>query len=104
MKTKSKHDLINQLRRIEKIFYSIPDWINDEHYPYMRQMNLAQAIAEDYHNNINNYLGDYPIDDAEEFYRRYDLQIPISVYAAHHSEYTKYLTDKSQQLWKKKFL
>lgn len=93
MKTKSKRDLINQLGRIEKIFYSIPDWFDDEHYPYMGQMNLAKAIAEDYHNNINGYLGDYPIDDAEEFYRRYDLQIPAYIYAAKHSFYTKYLTN-----------
>ena len=94
MRTKSKKDLIEQLKRIEKIFYSIPDWINDEHYPYMGQMNLAQSLAEDYHNNINNYLGDYDVEDEKEFYRRYDLQIPKEIYAAHHSEYTKYLINK----------
>lgn len=88
---KSKKDLIEQLRRIERIFYSIPDWVNDEHYPYMGQMKLAQAIAEDYHNNINNYLGDYDLEDEQEFNRRYDLKISKEVYAAHHSEYTKYL-------------
>ena len=93
---KSKKDLIEQLRRIERTFYSIPDWINDEHYPYMGQMNLAKAIAEDYHNNINNYLGDYDLEDEQEFNRRYDLKIPKEVYAATHSEYTEYLINRNK--------
>ena len=93
---KSKKDLIEQLRRIERIFYSIPDWINDEHYPYMGQMNLAKAISEDYHNNINDYLGDYDLEDEQEFNRRYDLKIPKEVYAATHSEYTEYLINRNK--------
>lgn len=74
-KTKSKGDLIAQLERIRKTFYSLPNWHKD---PIMGQMVMAQ----DYHNNINEHLGDYDVqNDEAEFHRRYDLQIPMSIYA-----------------------
>lgn len=79
MKTKSKGDLIAQLDRIRTAFYKITDWYKE---PIMSQMIRAEEIAERYHQNINNYLGDYDEqNDEAEFYRRYDLQIPASIYA-----------------------
>ena len=92
MKTKSYRDLFKQMQRIEKLFYSLDNWWDSKNYPYMQQMTLAEALDEDYTNNIHRYLGgDYDIDDEAEFYRRYDFQVPKEVYAAHHSKYTKYL-------------
>ena len=49
-KTKSKHDIIDQLKRMHKTFYSIPNYWEE---PYIGQMTLASAIAEQYHENIN---------------------------------------------------
>lgn len=98
MKTKSHCDIFKQMQRIEKLFYSIVKWWDVENYPYMGQMNLAQAIAEDYHNNIHRHLGgDYDDDDAAEFNRRYYIQVPKEVYTSHHSEYTKYLINKQRR-------
>lgn len=79
MKTKSKGDLIAQVERIRKAFYKITDWHKE---PLMSQMIRAEEIAKRYHRNINNYLGDYDAqNDEAEFYRRYDLQIPVTIYA-----------------------
>lgn len=79
MRTKSKGDLIAQIERIRKIFCQIPNWHKE---PIMGQMILAQEICEKYHNNINDFLGDYDVqNDEAEFHRRYDLQMPSSIYA-----------------------
>lgn len=79
MRTKSKGDLNAQIERIRKTFYQLPDWHKE---PRIGRMVLAKEICERYHNNINNYLGDYDEqNDEAEFYRRYDLQLPASVYA-----------------------
>lgn len=90
-KTKSKHDIIDQLKRIHKTFYSIPNYWEE---PYISQMTLASAIADQYHENINYYLGDYNIDDSKEFNRRYDLQIPKEIYTKYSSPYLDYLIQK----------
>ena len=90
-KTKSKRDIHKQLERIEKIFYSIPNY---EQKPFIDQMTLASAIADQYHENINYYLGDYNLNDSNEFYRRYDLQIPKEIYAKYSSGYLDYLIQK----------
>lgn len=90
-KTKSKHDIIDQLERMHKTYYSIP---NFEEEPYIGQMTLASAIAEQYHENINYYLGGYNLNDSKEFNRRYDLQIPKEIYAKYSSPYLDYLIQK----------
>ncbi len=78
MRTKSKGDLNAQIERIRKIFYTLPNWEQD---PKISRMVLAEEICERYHNNINNYLGEYDEqNDEAEFYRRYDLQLPASIY------------------------
>lgn len=87
-KTKSKRDIHKQLERIEKIFYSIPNY---EQKPFIDQMTLASAIEDQYHENIYYYLGDFDIDDEQEFMRRYDMQIPKSEYTRYKSCYMKYL-------------
>lgn len=76
MKTKSKGDINAQLDRINKTFYSFPDWLQR-----IERAVKADEIAERYHENINNYLGDYDIDDVQEFCRRYNLQIDREIYA-----------------------
>lgn len=90
-KTKSKHDIIDQLKRMHKTFFSIPNYWEE---PYIGQMTLASAIADQYHENINYYLGDYNIDDSKEFNRRYDLQIPKEIYTKYSSPYLDYLIQK----------
>lgn len=78
MKTKSRGNIIAQLERIRKIFYTLPDWHKE---PRISRMVLAEEICNRY-NNINDYLGDYDVqNDETEFHRRYDLQIPVSIYA-----------------------
>ena len=57
-------------------------------------MTLASAIADQYHENINYYLGGYNLNDSKEFYRRYDLQIPKEIYAKYSSGYLDYLIQK----------
>lgn len=90
-KTKSKHDIIDQLERMHHTYYSIPNYWEE---PYISQMTLASAIAEQYHENINYYLGGYNLNDSKEFYRRYDLQIPKEIYAKYTSGYLDYLIQK----------
>ena len=90
-KTKSKHDIIDQLARMHKTFYSIHNYCEE---PYISQMTLASAIAEQYHENINYYLGDYNLNDSKEFHRRYDLQMPKEIYAKYSSVYLDYLIKK----------
>ena len=90
-KTKSKHDIIDQLKRMHKTFYSIPNYWEE---PYIGQMTLATAIADQYHENINYYLGDYNLNDSNEFYRRYDLQILKEIYTKYSSPYLDYLIQK----------
>ena len=90
-KTKSKHEIIDQLARIHKTFYSSPNYWEE---PYIGQMTLASAIADQYHENINYYLGDYKLNDSKEFYRRYDLQIPKEIYTKYSSPYVDYLIQK----------
>ena len=88
-KTKSKHDIIDQLARMHKTFYSIPNYWEE---PYIGQMTLASAIADQYHENIDYYLGDFAdIDDEQEFMRRYDMQIPKSEYTRYKSSYLEWL-------------
>ena len=87
-KTKSRRDIHKQFERIEKIFYSIPNY---EQKPFIDQMTLASAIEDQYHENIYYYLGDFNIDDEQEFMRRYDMQIPKSEYTRYKSSYMKYL-------------
>ena len=90
-KTKSKHDIMDQLVRIYNTFYSIPNHVKK---PYISQMTLASAIADQYHENINYYLGGYNLNDSKEFNRRYDLQIPKEIYAKYTSGYLDYLIQK----------
>ena len=88
-KTKSKHEIIDQLARMHKTFYSIPNYWEE---PYIGQMTLASAIADQYHENIDYYLGDFAdIDDEQEFMRRYNLQIPKSEYTRYKSSYLEWL-------------
>ena len=70
-KTRSQRDIHEQWKRIQKTFYSIPNY---EQKPFIDQMTLASAIADQYHENINYYLGGYNLNDSKEFYRRYDCQ------------------------------
>ena len=88
-KTRSQRDIHEQWKRIQKTFYSIPNY---EQKPFIDQMTLASAIADQYHENIDYYLGDFAdIDDEQEFMRRYDMQIPKSEYTRYKSSYMKYL-------------
>ena len=87
-KTKSKRDIRKQFERIEKIYYSIPNY---EQKPFIDQMTLASAIEDQYHENIYYYLGDFDIDDEQEFMRRYNLQIPKSEYTRYKSSYLEWL-------------
>ena len=87
-KTKSKRDIRKQFERIEKIYYSIPNY---EQKPFIDQMTLASAIEDQYHENIYYYLGDFDIDDEQEFMRRYDMQIPKSEYTRCKSSYLEWL-------------
>lgn len=76
--TKSKGDLNAQLGRIRTIFCKHPRKYENE---TLNRMVGANEIWERYHDNINNYLGDYDVqNDEAEFYRRYALQIPREIY------------------------
>lgn len=77
VRTKSKRDLFEQIKRMEKAFYSLPNY---EKQPYLGQMALARKILEQYLTNINNYWGDWNVDDEDMFNLIYDTQIPKSVY------------------------
>ena len=88
-KTRSQRDIHEQWKRIQKTFYSIPNY---EQKPFIDQMTLASAIADQYHENIDYYLGDFAdIDDVQEFMRRYNLQIPKSEYTRYKSSYLEWL-------------
>lgn len=76
-KTKSKSDIHNQMERIYKALYAIPNYYKK---PCMSRVIQAIVVAQRFHENINNYLGDYPIDDNQEFLRRYFLQIDREIY------------------------
>lgn len=62
--------------------------------PYYICRSQVREKADQYHENINYYLGGYNIDDSKEFNRRYDLQIPKEIYAKYSSRYLDYLIQK----------
>lgn len=79
MKTKTRKSIYEQREKLKKQCYERPNWCPE----LINRMVFIEQTALKYSQNINAHLGDFDIDDENEFYRRWELPMPRIIYAGY---------------------